>query len=237
MRHAYRNRCARIVLILAIMAAGWGAAPALAVPPAREVSLKQLIPLASSRREFKIIDGKDRGKMVPLIFQSDPADEKRWKLIFGDYGRIFLVSAPGGALMMERMDLFKSKSTIVYEPALAILLPGETDSSGALQRETRYKMYRADTGKLRRSGRVTHLVKRISNSLFETPAGRIDGYHIEIEHRMDMEYYSELFLTVGLGCRLDEGIIYGSVQSKLKKLGGIVTETKTATAALASTVR
>jgi len=97
-------------------------------------------------------------------------------------------------------------------------------------------MYRADTGKLRRSGRVTHLVRRVSNSLFETPAGRIDGYHIEIEHKMDMEYYSELSLTVGLGCRLDEGIIYGSVQSKLKKLGGIVTETKTATAALASSV-
>ncbi|MGH7767071.1 MAG: hypothetical protein ACREQP_06425 [Candidatus Binatia bacterium] len=232
MEYRRMARLGHILLILAMVAAAGGVA-AIAPPPAREISIKQLIPLASSQKEFKIIDGKDRGKMVPLIFQADPADEKRWKLIFGDYGRIFLVSGPGGALMMERMDLFKSKSTVLYEPALPILLPGEANSAGARQRETHYKMYRADTGKLRRSGRVTHLVKRISNSLFETPAGRIDGYHIEIEHRMDMEYYSELFLTVVLGCRLEEGIIYGSVQSKLKKLGGIVTETKTATAALA----
>jgi hypothetical protein len=222
-----------MVLILALLLAGSGAAPGLAVPPARDIKIKQLIPLAGSQREFKIIDGKDRGKMVPVIFRSDPADEKRWTLIFGDYGRIFLLSGSDGALLMERMDLFKSKSTIVYEPALAILLPGEADSP-AVERETGYKMYRADTGKLKRSGRVSHLVKRISNSVLETPAGRLDGYYIEIEHRMGMEYYSELFLTVGLGCRLDDGLIYGSVQSKLKKLGGIVTETKTAAAALAA---
>lgn len=225
------QRLSHFLLILAVFSAAFGLLGI--APPAREVSVKQLIPLASSQREFKIIDGKDRGKMVPFIFQADPADGKRWKLIFGDYGRIFLVSGPGGALMMERMELFKSKSVIVYEPALAVLLPGEA-ASPAVERETGYKMYRADTGKLRRSGRVTHLVKRVSNSLLETPAGRLDGYYIEIEHKMGMEYYSELLLNVGLGCRLEEGIIYGSVESKLKKLGGVITEVKSAAAALSS---
>jgi len=224
---------ANIFSTLAVFTA-FSAGFAVALPPAREVSLKQLIPLANSQREFKIIDGKDRGKMVPLIFQADRADPKRWLLIFGDYGRIFLVSGPDGALLMERMDLFRSNSTIVYEPALAILLPGETDAAGFVQREARYRMYRADTGKLKRSGRVIHLVKSVANSLFETPAGRLDGYYIELEHKMNMEYHSELLLNVGLGCRLDEGLVYGSVQSRLKKLGGIVTETKTATAALAA---
>jgi len=79
---------------------------------------------------------------------------------------------------------------------------------------------------------VTHLVKRISRSQFNTPAGLIDGYHIEIEHKMDMEYHSQLLLTVGLGCRLDEGLIYGSAHYRLKKLGGLLTETKTSAAAL-----
>jgi len=228
-----RARFAAAASITAVLIAAT-VAPAAGVPPAREISVNNLIPLASSRREFKIIDGKDRGKTAALVFQSDPADDKRWTLVFGDYGRIFFVSGPGGVLMMERMDLFKSKSTVVYEPALAILLPGETDSSGALQRETRYRMYRVETGQLRRSGRVTHRVRRVSNSVLETPAGRLDGYYIEIEHNMDMEYYSQLLLTVGLGCRLNQGIVYGSVQSKLRKLGGVITETKTATAALAA---
>jgi hypothetical protein len=51
-----------------------------------------------------------------------------------------------------------------------------------------------------------------------------------------MEYYSQLLLTVGLGCRLDEGLIYGAAQYKLKKLGGILTETKTAVAAVAKKI-
>ena len=207
---------------------------ALAVsPPQPAITVKDLIPLARSQKEFKIIDGKDRGKMVPVTLQADPKDDKRWQLTFGEYGRIFLLSGPGGALMMERMDLFHGKSYIVYDPALPILLPGEGNGASSTQRETGYRMYRADTGVMKRAGRVTHVIKRVSRSQFDTPAGRLDGYHIELEHKMDMEYHSELLLTVGLGCRLDEGLVYGSAHYKLKKLGGILTETKTVAAGLA----
>jgi hypothetical protein len=232
MKYRRPAHCARILSIAAVLTAAFGLM-GIAPQPARDISLKQLIPLASSEKEFKIIDGKDRGKMVPLIFQADPADGKRWKLIFGDYGRIFLVSGPGGALVMDRLELFASKRYIVYDPPLPVL-PADINSTGFTQRQTGYKMYNAETGKLRRSGRVTHLVKRVSNSLFDTPAGRLDGYYIEIEHKMGMEYYSELLLTVGLGCRLDEGLVYGTAQYKLKKLGGVLTETRTAAAALAT---
>jgi hypothetical protein len=49
---------------------------------------------------------------------------------------------------------------------------------------------------------------------------------------MDMEYNSQLHLTLGLGCRLDDGPVYGSGQYTLNKLG-LFTETKTAAAGLA----
>jgi hypothetical protein len=196
----------------------------------QHLTVSELIPLASSQKEFKIISGKDQGRLVPLTFQSDPTDEKRWRLSFGDYGRISLRSS-SGALIMDRLDLFNSKSYVVYEPALRVL-PAEIDSASAVVRQTGYRMYSADTGKLKRAGRVTHLVKRVSRSQFSTPAGLIDGYHIEIEHKMDMEYHSQLLLTVGLGCRLDEGLVYGAAHYKLRKLGGLLTETKTSAAAL-----
>jgi hypothetical protein len=219
-----------IVVIFTILSA----APSLALaPPAaipRHLRLAGLIPLANSERQFKIIDGKDRGRLVPLIFQADPGDEKSWNLSFGDYGRISLRSV-SGALVMDRLDLFKSKSYIVYEPALRVL-PANVESAGPLVRRTGYKMFSVETGKLKRSGLVTHSVKRISQSQFSTPAGLLDGYQIEIEHRMDMEYYSQLLLTVDLGCSLDDGLIYGSAQYKLRKLGGLLTETKTSAAAL-----
>ena len=57
---------------------------------------------------------------MPVTFQADSTDEKRWKLSFGDYGRIFLRST-SGALIMDRLDLFKSKSYVLYEPALRVL--------------------------------------------------------------------------------------------------------------------
>jgi hypothetical protein len=222
----YRARLiAFVVAFLAFTETLAGIAP-------QHITVSELIPLTSSQKEFKIIDGKDQGRLVALIFQADPTDEKRWKLRFGDYGRISLRSS-SGALMMDRLDLFNSKTYVIYEPALRVL-PAEIDSTGAVVRQTGYKMYSAETGKLKRAGRVTHLVKRISRSQFSTPAGLLDGYHIEIEHKMDMEYHSQLLLTVGLGCRLDEGLVYGSARYKLRKLGGLLTETKTSAAAIAT---
>jgi len=201
-------------------------------PRPQPITARALIPLTSSQKEFKIIDGKDQGRLVPVIFQADPTNEKRWQLSFGDYGRISLRSE-SGALIMDRLDLFKSKSYVIYEPELRVL-PAEFDGAGAIVRQTGYKMYSAETGKLKRAGLVTHLVKQISPSRFTTPAGLIDGYHVEIEHKMDMEYHSQLLLTVGLGCRLDEGLVYGSAHYKLRKLGGLLTETKTSVAALST---
>ncbi len=219
-----------IVFVFALLAATTTLAGITApLPLPQRVTATELIPLTSSQKEFKIIDGKDQGRLVPVTFQVDSTDEKRWKLSFGDYGRIFLRST-SGALIMDRLDLYKSKSYVLYEPALRVL-PAEIEP-GTVLRQTGYKMYSVETGKLKRAGRVTHLVKRISPSQFSTPAGLIDGYHIEIEHKMDMEYNSQLLLTVGLGCRLDEGLVYGSAHYKLSKLGGLLTETKTSAAAL-----
>ena len=224
--------CARLIVfavaLLISTATLAGIAPQLPLP--QHITASKLIPLTSSQKEFKILDGKDQGRLVPLTFQADPTDEKRWKLSFGDYGRISLRSS-SGALIMDRLDLFNSKSYVIYEPALHVL-PAEIAAAGAGVRQTGYKMYSVETGKLKRTGRVTHSVKRISRSQFSTPAGLIDGYYVEIEHKMDMEYHSQLLLTVGLGCRLDEGLVYGSAHYKLRKLGGLLTETKTSAAAL-----
>lgn len=200
------------------------------LPPRSEINSKELIPFVTWRKQFKITEGKDRGRVVPLISQPELGDEKRWRLVFGDYAGMLLVRSPGGGLMIERLDLFKSRSYVVYEPALTIL-PGEFSMSGLNRFQTGYRMYSLETGKLKRAGTVTHLVKRISQSRFDTPAGIIDGYYVEIFHRMDMEFNSKLYLTLGVGCRLDDGPVYGSGQYTVKKLG-LFTETKAAAAGL-----
>jgi hypothetical protein len=49
---------------------------------------------------------------------------------------------------------------------------------------------------------------------------------------MEMQF-AHLNMTIGLGCRLDEGPVYGSGQYTLTKLG-FLSSTKTVSAALAS---
>jgi hypothetical protein len=199
-------------------------------PSQRQISYTQLLPLATWQKQFQIIEGKDRGRVVPFVFEREAADGKIWSLTFGDYARAMLRRDADGGLILDRLDLIKAKDYIVYDPPLP-LFPAESGAGPAL-RETNYKMYSTETGRLKRSGRATHEIKRVLPWKFSTPAGIIDGYYVEIEHGMDMEYHSHLQMTLGLGCRLDEGPIYGSSHYNLKKLG-VFTETKTAVAALA----
>src|SRR5262249_5025549 len=70
------------------------------------------------------------------------------------------------------------------QPALPVL-PGDINLSAPIRLQTGYKMYNRETGKLKRAGQLTHFVKQISYSQFDTPAGLINGYYIEIDHRME----------------------------------------------------
>lgn len=201
-----------------------------ALAPSYDITVRELIPLAHWEKQFRITDGRDRGKLVPLTFHRGTGTQDRWRLDFGDYAGIYLKNDAAGSLMMERLDLIKSRSFIVYEPALPIFAR-DIAAEVAVPRRANFKMYDRETGRLKRSGRATHVVRRVSPSQFETPAGIIDGYYLEIDHRMDMQY-AQLNISLGLGCRSDEGPVYGVGRYTLTKLG-LFTETKSAAAGLA----
>lgn len=206
-------------------------APAWPFPFQQDVSVAELIPFARWQKQFKITEGTDRGRVVPLSFRHDPQRADRWTLAFGDYATVSLLRNSDGALAMERLDLVKSRSYIVYEPALPIL-PRDFAAQSFDKRQAFFKMYDVETGALKRTGRASHLVKQFAASRFETPAGAIDGYYVTIDHRMEMQF-AYLNMTIGLGCRLDEGPVYGSGQYTLTKLG-FLSSTKTVSAALAT---
>jgi hypothetical protein len=120
-------------------------------PSPQDVSLKQLIPLSTWNKQFKITEGKDRGKVVPLTLHRDRGKEGRWNLVFGDYAGIVLRNDAAGGFTMERLDLFKSHSYVVYEPALAILTT-DVAAGGAVRHQASFKMFDIETGRLKRAG-------------------------------------------------------------------------------------
>jgi hypothetical protein len=67
-----------LILITYCMAtlAFFGVVWSVPQPPA--ISARKLIPLANWQKQFKITEGKDRGRTVPLISQPDLADDNRW---------------------------------------------------------------------------------------------------------------------------------------------------------------
>ena len=103
------------------------------LPQSHKIGSARLMPLAAWQKHFQIIAGRDQGKVVPLIFRHIPARENRWKLILGDYAAVFLASDPEGALLVERLELFKSRKVILYEPALPILPNGSSRRSARRQ--------------------------------------------------------------------------------------------------------
>jgi hypothetical protein len=226
------RRFPRIVsnLVICFLLTLVSAKVAWSLPMPDEATVRELIPFASWQKQFKITEGKDRGRVVSLISRPDLSNEKRWKLIFGDYAAIHVVRGSDGGLVIERLDLIKNNSFIVYEPALPIM-PADINSSDLMRSETGYKMYNLETGKLKRGGRVTHLLKPPSFSQVDTPAGLLDGYYVEIDHLMDMEYRSQLHLTMRLGYRVNEGLVNAAGHYTVTKLG-VFTATKAAGAAL-----
>jgi len=153
-----------LVLITYCLAASAFIGIAWSVPQPPAINARALIPLASWQKQFMITDGKDRGRIVPLISQPDLADDQRWQLVFGDYASIRFVKNLHGGPMIERLDLFQSRTYIVYEPPLP-LLPSAVNLVGSAELQTGYRMYNRETGKLKRSGRVIHSVKRAGVAL------------------------------------------------------------------------
>ena len=225
------HKIAAMALLLGVSLSGVALAPAQPEPMAAgEVRPAELMPLAAWQKQFEITEGTERGKLVALVLENDPSREQRWRLGFGDYASVIMRKDATGALVMERIDLLKSRSYIVYEPALPIL-PRRVGSELSIRRDATFKMYDLEDGKLKRAGRATHIVKQISYSQFDTPAGLIDGYNVDIEHGMRMQY-ARLNIALRLGCRLDDGPVYGAGRYTLRMLG-LFSETRSAAAGLA----
>jgi hypothetical protein len=112
------------------------------LPLPQQLTVKELIPLSPWQKQFKITEGKDSGQVVPLTSQPDFSDDKKWKLVFGNYAGILLSRRPGGALLMS--DSTYSKAAVISSTnrrslfyPLKLILPGSFGSRRGIKCTTR----------------------------------------------------------------------------------------------------
>ena len=79
-----------------------------------------------------------RSHRLTVPSKPDAADKKS-KITFGDYATAHLAQNALGVLLLERLDLIKNRSYVIYDPALPVL-PATLEAIGSFQRETRYRM-------------------------------------------------------------------------------------------------
>jgi hypothetical protein len=76
--------CAVLFWVTLVGPATW------ALAPSYDIAVRDLFPLADWQKQFRITDGRDRGKLVPLSLHHAGGAQETWRLDFGDYAGIHL---------------------------------------------------------------------------------------------------------------------------------------------------
>ena len=90
----------------------------------------------------------------------------------------------GAVLIPETIDVLE-QVRVVYEPALTIV-PARMRVGEVRQQEVSMNVYRLEDGSRRAGGNGTIEVELISAGAFDTPMGRVQGFHVQERHDLHL---------------------------------------------------
>ena len=210
-----------------------GGAPALAgetkiqpesgAPPVERLTADQLVELKARKGSFKIVQGKEKGKCVPMTLKAPATDGDVWQLTFDGICRLFLRQTPAGALRVHRMEMLKDKKRFLFHPPFE-LIPEFFTPGRQIQTTGTATIENMETGEGSNSGSYCHEIQALSRTTLDTPAGPVKGYLLEYEFRVDLEY-SDIELNLETGWSENRRLVYWRTQTTIEKLG-LFSETK-----------
>jgi hypothetical protein len=189
------------------------------------VPAQQLLPLEPQQRTFEIVAGDNRGHRMPMILREARRGEPgEWVMEMDDLNILFLEEDDEGNVLILRMDLPREKFVIVYDPPVR-LIPSRVTPDLHVEEYARASVLDPQTGKLQHTGEVTHTIKRVTRTRFDTPKGVQKGYMVITEHVIKLGP-ADVELDMEAGYLPGDGMVYRHIRYTITRLGIFGTTTR-----------
>ena len=183
---------------------------------AEEIPAENLISLDPRKATFKIVQGEGEGKLVPMTLKAS-TKEGEWSLAFENLYRLLIFRAPDGAVQVHSMELMERNERVEFQPAF-VLIPARIKAGQRTRRSGRVQVYDIEAGNQAYSGSYTEIIKELSRSDFNTPTGTIDGYLLEYEFEIRLDY-ADIRIDLANGWSKDQRLIFWRSKRTVSKLG------------------
>ena len=181
---------AMAVLMGALLAAGGGCqgdGPALAAQEGRgePVDLRDAFGEEAVTGTYRMaagpLEGEDVAFSIPAVASGQ---DEAVMTVEGVREMTWRRDEQGAVMILETTDHLE-QVRVVYEPALMVV-PARMRVGEVRQQEVEMNVYRLDDGSRRAGGSGTIEVELISAGRFDTPMGRVEGFHVRERHDLHL---------------------------------------------------
>ena len=188
------------------------------------VPAEQLLPLEPQQRTFQIVAGDNRGDLMPMILREarqaqpgEPGEPGEWVLEMDDLNVLVLEKDEEGNVLIVRMDLPRDGYMIVYQPPVR-LIPSRITPDLRVEERSQASVHDPQTGQLQHTGDVTHTIKRVTRTRFDTPEGTQQGYMVITEHAIALGL-ANVEMEMEAGYLPGDGLVYRHIRYTITRLG------------------
>lgn len=180
---------------------------------------EQLLPLDPSSKPFEVMNGDDEGKRLTMSITQDEQTSANWTLTLEDHYRMHLTRSDDGAVICRRLDIIDEGKAAEYNPPIT-LIPARVRAAQSTTSTGSATIVSLDSGETTNSGSYTHTLQDVSRVSIDVPAGKVEGYLLEMRHVIDLDLAT---LTINLEMATSdtegEGLVYLRVKRNLEKIG------------------
>lgn len=195
------------------------------------ISGVDLFDMQPQKDRFRIIHGKGKGEMIAMRLEPYAESAKKWRLVFGNLYRLTLVETPDGAVDVHQLEICRKDRKITFSPSFP-LLPVQLVAGKTIRTAGTMQLASLDDESKTKSGQYTHVIKSLSRTELDTPAGARSGYLLEYACRIELAY-SRIRIDLETGFDGERRLVYWREQTTVEKFG-LFSETSFRTLAVAA---
>jgi hypothetical protein len=226
-KRKYAERRIAPIILSFVLAVAALLAPAYAQSPVsaqknspdtqKGMAANKLISLKPGQSSFEITQGKGEGRRIKMSIRQLPDSEKQYTLTFKSLYRLYLTRDADGSVHGRCLELTEKNKRITFDPALE-LVPSVIAVDHQIRATGSATLYDMDSGEQTNSGSYFYMLKGLSRTTFDTPAGPINGHLFEYCFEVDLGL-SNVMLDLENGWSRERQLVYWRTKTTVEKLG------------------